>query len=173
MENKRDSNTPNAPSAKTPPKIGNTAQNGGPDRIQKQIKVLIVDDKPLIFRSLQRIVRKEAEVVGATDGHETLRVLKEDSNFDLIILDLEMPELMGTDVVRKLKEEGKQDLIDRIVIHSGTLADHLDADVREMVEGRVLPKPSEISVLLGLLQYAKKGRVKEWRAPKPTTEEGG
>ncbi len=67
-------------------------------------RILIVDDD-LYIRELYEEVLKDAgfEVVGATDGKEGLVNIIE-GGFDLILLDLMMPEIDGLQVLRSLKQ---------------------------------------------------------------------
>lgn len=68
-------------------------------------KILIADDDPSIRTLLNYHFQKDGfEVTLATDGLEALTKL-EDSSFDLLLLDVMMPEFSGIEVVRKLREE--------------------------------------------------------------------
>ncbi len=68
-------------------------------------KVLLVDDDPLFLRYLTRLFpRKEYEVVTVSSGKEGLeqaRCLRP----DLVILDLDMPDLDGIETCKLLKAE--------------------------------------------------------------------
>lgn len=66
--------------------------------------VLIVEDE----RDLQRVIAynlKQAgfDVVSAHDGETALRAVREE-RFDLVILDLMLPDLPGTEICRRLKQ---------------------------------------------------------------------
>jgi len=66
--------------------------------------VLIVEDE----RDLQRVLTynfRQAgfDVVSATNGETALRAVKEE-RFDLIVLDLMLPDLAGTEICRRLKQ---------------------------------------------------------------------
>lgn len=67
-------------------------------------RILIVDDD-LYIRELYEEVLKDAgfEVVGATDGKDGLVKIIE-GGFDLILLDIMMPELDGLQVLHALKQ---------------------------------------------------------------------
>ena len=67
-------------------------------------KVLIVEDE----RDLQRVLFynfKQAgfDVVSASNGETALRAVKEES-FDLVLLDLMLPDMSGTEVCKRLKQ---------------------------------------------------------------------
>ncbi len=150
------------------------AKNGGPERNQKQIKILVVDDESIMRSAIGRPLRREIgreNVLEAENGKVALELLLEtDNNFDLIILDLNMPEMGGTGVVMELEKLGRHDIIGKIVIHSGTLAADLTPHVRELVKGRVLQKPTRINTLMEVFSCAEAGNVNEWRPPAPKTK---
>lgn len=67
-------------------------------------RVLIVDDDENILFTLEDILRKKYAVEIAHNGKEALEVITENSNqFDLIVLDLMMPEMNGFDFLKKIK----------------------------------------------------------------------
>lgn len=66
--------------------------------------ILLVDDDPLIIRSIGRILSTVAELRFATNGEAALRLASE-SLPDLILLDAEMPGMNGFEVCRALKAE--------------------------------------------------------------------
>lgn len=69
-------------------------------------RLLVVDDEPAMRRTLRDLLRLEGyEVRTAQDGGEALRILAEEK-FDLMILDLRMPGLSGTEVLRQLSTMG-------------------------------------------------------------------
>ncbi|MBC5689973.1 response regulator transcription factor [Mediterraneibacter sp. NSJ-55] len=61
----------------------------------RDTKILIVDDNPEIREIIQILLGGEGYAVeGAKDGHTALELLSEE-NYDLIILDIMMPEMNG------------------------------------------------------------------------------
>lgn len=66
-------------------------------------RILVVDDVPANVKLLEARLRAEYyEVVTATDGYEALEIC-ENSNIDVILLDVMMPGLDGFEVCRRLK----------------------------------------------------------------------
>ena len=66
--------------------------------------VLIVDDEPPIVRLARAKLQAEGyAVITAGSGEEALKVL-EDERPDLMILDLMMPGVDGTEVLRRVRE---------------------------------------------------------------------
>jgi len=67
-------------------------------------KILIVDDEEIVIRSCRRILGDGMFVVDSTnDGQEALRKVDE-TEYDLIILDIMMPGLDGLEVLQHVKE---------------------------------------------------------------------
>jgi len=66
--------------------------------------ILVVDDEQIIRESLSYILKKEGyEVEEAENGKVAHNILKERS-FDLVITDLEMPEMKGTELLEEIKK---------------------------------------------------------------------
>ena len=66
-------------------------------------RILLVDDEHSIQKLLAYPLRKEGyEVVSALDGQEALDRLRDDA-FDLVVLDLMLPEVDGFEVCRQLR----------------------------------------------------------------------
>jgi CheY-like chemotaxis protein len=72
------------------------------------VKVLIVEDSPLV-RKMYGLVfsRREHELTTAEDGRHGLQVLTADSPFDLILLDLRMPDMDGVEFIREVRRSGR------------------------------------------------------------------
>jgi len=72
----------------------------------KPFRVLIVDDEPRvrdIFRQFCEIT-DSVTVEMAENGAEALRKIENDGDYDLVTMDLIMPEMSGVDAVSKIKK---------------------------------------------------------------------
>ena len=70
------------------------------------MKVLLVDDHPLILSALQTVIQglgDDVTVVGAGSGDEARQVLREGSDFDLILLDLQLGDVDGFELLVELR----------------------------------------------------------------------
>lgn len=67
-------------------------------------KILIVEDDDLNLKLMNDIlVAQGFDVESATDGESALQRIN-DVNYDLVLLDLQMPKLSGFDVLKELKK---------------------------------------------------------------------
>ena len=66
--------------------------------------ILVVDDEQIIRESISYVLKKENYNVGeAENGKEAYEKLLE-TNYDLVLTDLEMPEMKGTELLEKIRE---------------------------------------------------------------------
>ena len=69
-------------------------------------KVLVVDDTKNIRLLLSKCLELEGyEVQTANDGQQAIELFKND-HFDLAFLDIKMPEIRGTEVLKRIREMG-------------------------------------------------------------------
>ncbi|NDC57585.1 MAG: response regulator [Alphaproteobacteria bacterium] len=78
----------------------------GPAQAATRLRVLVVDDHPVSRRFAAEILSEMGALsTPANTGREALDLL-ESTPFDLVLLDINMPELSGYDVVRELRAGG-------------------------------------------------------------------
>lgn len=69
----------------------------------KKIKVLVADDEPKMRELVSLYLTKENyQVVTAEDGLEALKALERDDNFQLLIVDVMMPQMDGFTLCREI-----------------------------------------------------------------------
>ncbi len=71
------------------------------------LKILIADDHAIVREGLKQILAETADMVvagEATNGQEVLELVRK-KDFDLVLLDLAMPEKDGLDTLKELKLE--------------------------------------------------------------------
>lgn len=70
------------------------------------IRILIVDDEPDTVDLIQITLRTAGYMLQAAYSAEEARQILKNERFDLLLLDVMMPETSGFDLVRELREEG-------------------------------------------------------------------
>lgn len=114
-------------------------------------KVLVVDDEESLRRLFERILRsKDYTLIMAKDGLEGIK-RNEDSNPDVIILDLKMPQMDGIETLRHIRKTDKEV---RVIILTGygdaqTVREAADLDVYEYVT-----KPFSNEVAIKIIKEA-------------------
>ena len=94
------------------------------------MNVLIVDDDSIVRLILRRILHHhfDATTVEATNGVEALLALQ-DATFDLVVLDLRMPEMDGLTVLRTIRTKDWLASLPVVVL----TADRNDESVHEFI----------------------------------------
>jgi two-component system chemotaxis response regulator CheY len=72
------------------------------------MKVLVVDDSVVMRRIMINALNQSGttDIEEAPDGAEAVRMVME-KDYDLVLMDWNMPNLLGIDAVRKIRENGK------------------------------------------------------------------
>ncbi len=128
-------------------------------------RILIIDDSKLIHQMYRLVLMKykNCEIVDAMNGLEALEILSRGDDFDLILLDINMPVMNGVQFMEKLKETGKHRHIPIIVISTeGREEDTLRA--MKLGAWGYIVKPLKPEVLYDLIE-----KVQSKRPPALTT----
>ncbi len=84
------------------------------------IRIMIVDDHKMVCEGLTRLMEfdKEVEVVEtANDGYDCLNKIRR-AKPDLILLDMNMPELNGIELLKMLNQRKNRPKILVLTVHS-------------------------------------------------------
>ncbi len=119
------------------------------DPPQLRRRVLVIDDEALVGRSIRRALRGH-DVVVATSGREGLRLVLEDSAFDVVLCDLMMPDLSGMDLYEAVAAR-RRELADRFVLMSGGAFSDAAKSFLERVPNARINKPFAVDELRELL----------------------
>lgn len=114
-------------------------------------KILIVDDMPINILTLGEVLRSRYDIVVAVNGSKALSIAQSDQSPDLILLDIEMPDMDGWQVCRHLKTTEKTRNIPVIFI---TGHDEVSEVMAGFESGAVdyISKPFNISVVQARVQ---------------------
>ena len=106
-------------------------------------RVLVAEDEPLVLDLFSRLLEADgATVTCARDGEEAWsRILETD--FDLIVADLRMPNLDGRALYERVVEE-KPSMVRRFVFATGDLVRQESLKFLEGLPNRILAKPLDV-----------------------------
>lgn len=110
------------------------------------INILAVDDESLITNFISRVLQREGYAVDTADEASKAVDLVKTKNYDVILLDIKMPEMDGIEFYYYLKNIS-QLLLDKVIFITG---DMMSADTQRFLEktGAIyIPKPFDADAL--------------------------
>ena len=126
---------------------------------ESPLAILVVDDDELNQRMMRLILKREGHLVEAAfNGLDAVEAVKS-KRFDIILMDLQMPEMDGVEASRRIREleNGKG----RTFIVALT-ASYLPEKGRELFEAGIdnyMAKPFEVAHLRNILQHGLERRT--------------
>jgi CheY-like chemotaxis protein len=122
--------------------------SGGPPLQDRgTVRVLVIDDDADIRRLLADILTTAGhQVTDVCSGAEAAAIFKKD-NFDLVLTDLEMPEMSGWEIARSLKKQDPNLMIALITGWGETID---SAQLQESGIDTIVNKPFRMDQILGL-----------------------
>ena len=84
------------------------------------IKILIIDDHPIVRRGLKEIVSEEPDIVvagEAQNSREALDLIRK-QKWDVVVLDITMPDSNGLEILKQLRKERPKLPVLVLSIHS-------------------------------------------------------
>src|SRR5579872_2875304 len=125
--------------------------------------ILVVEDEPRLADLVKRTLEQERHVVDVTHDGATAYTMATETRYDLIVLDLMLPEMDGIEVCRELRAQGVDSRI-LMLTARGTTEDRvtgLDAGADDY-----LVKPFSFAELLARIRALSRREV----APEPEEE---
>lgn len=113
-------------------------------------KVLVIDDNEEVLKTITKyLTHKNYDVVASTNGLDALKMVEaEDTNFDLLITDLVMPNISGVAIISIVKEKYP----DVPIIAITGWGEHPEALATEAKADVVLEKPFELDEFIRIIQ---------------------
>jgi signal transduction histidine kinase/ActR/RegA family two-component response regulator len=136
------------PPSKEAPRVPPAAPPPAPDPAGSEHRghVLIVDDEVAFANSLRRLLSNEHAVSIVANGREALARIQDGERFDVILCDLMMPEMTGSDLYRALIEKAP-DQANRIIFITGGAFSPTSQLFLEQVPNHCFEKPCDIQKL--------------------------
>lgn len=91
--------------------------DGGLGMGEMHVTILVVDDAPVNVRLFQKLLADDNyHVLTASTGQETLDIARDVSSLDLILLDVQLPDIDGIEVCRQLKSDAATEAIPIVLV---------------------------------------------------------
>lgn len=123
----------------------------------KAKNILIVDDEPEMTEELSDILKGEGYLVDISLSGEDAVIKFRSNSFDLVLLDIKMPEINGVEVYRRIKRINSK--VPVIIVTGSFAKKNADQVLKEGAEDVVF-KPFDIENLLGKIKNILKIKTK-------------
>ena len=115
------------------------AQNQTSPRTDHPIRVLVVDDSPIICRVVRlELSARGADVTCCESGSEALAVIAANDPFDVVVSDITMPDISGIELLRSVRA---RDIDLPVILMTGRPEVETAAQAVELGAARYLAKP--------------------------------
>jgi two-component system, chemotaxis family, chemotaxis protein CheY len=85
------------------------------ERALQPRKILVVDDSKLMHK-MYEVMLRQYPLIYASDGRQALDRLKENADTDLVLLDINMPNMNGLEFLAELRADPARDDVSVIII---------------------------------------------------------
>lgn len=137
--------------------LANTrSESANPTRSVAKPRVFVIDDEPLLGQTLRLGLDDTCDVTLETSGVAARRRLLEGESFDLVLCDLGLPDLSGTEVYRAVVT-ARPDLAPSFVLITGGAVTVEARDFLEAHTGPLLHKPFTLAQVERLVQELTQG----------------
>ena len=116
------------------------------------MKILAIDDEQDLLELLKIFFASEGhEYVGVLTGQEGLKKIN-DENFDMVLLDLAMPDFSGVDVIDALIDDGLMKKQKIVIFTASSATEKEFAPLLEKGVYSIIKKPIDFDVLSGYIK---------------------
>lgn len=109
-------------------------------------RILVVDDEPLILRSVTRLLRDQHDVDVAANGREAYEKLRDEGPYDLVVCDLMMPIMTGMELYEEVRRT-EPSTAERFVFLTGGAFTDAARRFLATIENPTLDKPVQPNLL--------------------------
>ena len=122
-----------------------------------RLRVLVVDDEPMIARSLERALKVNNDVFTCSGGKAALELLEASASYDVILCDLSMPGMSGAELFDTVARRWPGMEQRFIIMTGGACSDAAQSFLDRRAVPR-LDKPLDLAALRALLDKARATR---------------
>lgn len=108
--------------------------------ITHRLRVLVIDDEPLLLKSFERLLGREHAVTVSSTATEALDHIRRGERYDVIVCDLMMPRVSGMDLFAALQQIAP-DAASRMVFVTGGAFTREGSDFLRKVPNERIEKP--------------------------------
>ncbi len=133
----------------------------------ENVNVVIVDDNPMILNTLDEVISSEAglSVIGRADnGKDAIDMIK-DTQPDVVLLDLVMPQMDGITVVENIKKKTSMLKNPAFIILSAVGGEQMTEEAFQAGANYFLMKPFDKDILVNKIRPVRPGPGKVLEAP--------
>lgn len=110
-------------------------------------RLLIAEDDSALRMLLKKgLTKKGYDPIMCPNGKEAWEVLQKDSNFDVIVTDMMMPEMDGREFIENIRADDNYKAIP-VIIMSGVVSIKEISDLLETGASAFIPKPIKMNSL--------------------------
>jgi len=113
-------------------------------------KVLVIDDEPMVARSLGRVLEPDHDVTIVLDAGDAHRRVLAGERFDVILCDLMMPQMTGMDLHAELLRAVPEQAAQMVFLTGGAFTPRARAFL-DGVPNQRLPKPFDMQQLRAIV----------------------
>ena len=116
---------------------------------EKRIKILVVDDEQVVRDFLGRLLTLKSAIVKIVeDGFRAIEAVKQE-RFDIVFLDVKMPQMDGLETFRELKKIDPQA---KYVMMTGYAVDDILTEAQQEGLFHFIRKPFDIDQITSLIE---------------------
>jgi two-component system, OmpR family, response regulator ArlR len=115
-------------------------------------RILLVEDEKDLAQVVCEILNTlPAKVIVAKNGREAIRIIESDQSFDLVLLDLVLPQLNGLEVLRRLR---RVSTTTKVILSTGYVESLDSKELADLEISGLLSKPYMPNQLLAAVRAA-------------------
>jgi DNA-binding NtrC family response regulator len=115
-------------------------------------KVLLIDDEPDFLEAMAVRMRVRGLEVKTTTSIVDGLSMTEKESFDVIVMDLMMPEMKGLEALKALKD---QETDSQIILLTGYATQEMEAEALKLGAVDFIEKPADLDRMMGIIRKAR------------------
>jgi CheY-like chemotaxis protein len=120
--------------------------------VEEFMKILLVDDNSDITTMLSKYFTMKGHICNVSNDGQNGLAMIENQKFDVVLLDLAMPDFSGRDIVNALSKNGKIKTINIVTLTASSISPDDDANLKAKGVHSLLKKPIDPDYLLDYLK---------------------